>query len=170
MTLRRFHKIAWFCTLLLLVQLLLPASAVALVSIRCAGAPASAPACARAVLPMADSAMMGTYRAAKACCLHMNGLHCAMMGGRQAVPSAQATVQADLPCIVSISVFASDRPASAGSLRERTPPSAPVLLSAAAQSVLHVLSPIVTADHASPFALPPACTAQAHGLRAPPVS
>ncbi len=165
---RRSHKAAWLlCTFLLLAQALLPVSAVAFVSVRCAHAPASARACAEAVLPAVDGVAAGTHPAAMACCLHMSGRG-AMMDGMQSAPVSCTATQSALPCVVSVSVLGSDRPAAASSVRAWMFPAVPACASPAAVAALRVCAPTVAASSA-PFALPPGCSAQAHGLRAPPV-
>ncbi len=167
---RRFHKIAWLLSaLLLLSQALLPVSAVAFVSVRCAGVPVSLPACAEAMLPAPDSTAVGTRPAAMSCCLHMSS-HCAMMGSLQAMPSAQAAVQATPPCVVSVSIAGSGQPAAVKSVRPWAFPAALALVSPAAMPPLRSSSPAAVLPPAPSCVLPPSRLADAHGLRAPPLS
>ena len=60
--LRRLPQAFWmFCAALLLAQSILPASALASVSVRCVGMPAATPACAEAsVIPVADTTQAQT--------------------------------------------------------------------------------------------------------------
>ena len=168
---RRSQKIVWlFCALLLLAQSLLPASAVALVSVRCVGTPADAPACAQSVIPVEDTTVAGTHLASMSCCRHMDGQSsvsgCPHTAGFSPRPSALSAPT----CLVTVSPLSTERAVSTTSIRQWMLNASPSLAPPIASPVL---SPLCTAVVILPvrlFDLLPSQLTYSHGLRAPPAA
>ncbi len=165
---RRPLKTLWLlCAFLLLTQSLLPVSAQAYVSVRCIGAPAGTPDCAKSLAPVDENASARSYQAPMSCCVHaMRG--CAMTDGANAVPSLSPAAVSSLPCLVTVSPLTSVSPASAQSARlwmldsspANAPPTQTALRSLPVQ--ISVRLPL------SSFILPAPVFSPSHGLRAPP--
>ncbi len=166
---RRYNLVWLFCALLLVCQSLVPESAMAFVSVRCVGAPSVAPACAQAVMPIADTSGVGTYLAPMSCCRHMHGV-CPMTGASQMGRSAYPVKLSALPCLVTVSPLNTERPAATTvSVRQWMHVASPALAPPAATNVP---VPLEAAALPSPclsihFPISPS---DSHGLRAPPVA
>ena len=170
MRVRRFYQASWLLCVLLMTQSLLPASAmVVFVSVRCAGAPAAAPACAEAVVSPADSMAAGMHPASMSCCRHMGG-HCGMMGRAVVPPAPHSDVLSAMPCVVSISPFTTERPALLTSVRSGMLWACPALAPPATAPAFGLLSPAAARTSAHLFALAPGSFSHGHGLRAPPAA
>ena len=168
---RRPHKFILFLALLLTGQSLLPAAALAQVSMRCAGAPASSAACAQDTVLSADPAVVSKHFAGLACCRAMS--HCASMAlsvHRSATPMSRASLTAPR-CLLSVSIL-STKPAMLGRQTHRwLLLAAPALAPPVVRSVS--LSPVsLPKIQLAPvsFALPPSVLTHLHGLRAPPAA
>jgi len=165
---RRPLKTLWLlCAFLLLMQSLLPVSAQAYVSVRCVGAPAGTPDCAKSLVPADESASARSYQAPMSCCVHaMRG--CAMMDGANAVPSLSPAAVSSLPCLVTVSPLTSVCPAAVQAARlwmldaspANAPPAQMSLLSLPLQTLMRL--PLIF------FILPTPAFSPSHGLRAPP--
>ncbi len=171
MMMRRSQKNVWlFCALLLLMQSLLPASAVALVSVHCVGMPANAPACAQSVIPVEETAVAETHLASMSCCRHMGG-QSSMSGCPHTVDLSPRLAALSAPtCLVTVSPLSTERAVPNTSVRQwmlntspsLAPPDAPL-----------VQSPLCTAMVLLPvriFDLPPSQLTHSHSLRAPPAA
>lgn len=163
-------KTVWlFCALLLLVQSLLPASAVALVSIRCVGMAADAPSCTQAVIPVADTAVAGTHLASMSCCRHRNG-QSSMSGCKTPDPPSPPFALSAPTCLVTVSSLSTERALSTASIRQWMLNACPALAPPAASPVHFplcaavILLPVCFCD------LPPSPPTHSHGLRAPPTT
>lgn len=171
MMVRRSQKNVWlFCALLLLVQSLLPASAVALVSVHCVGMPANAPACAQSVIPVEDSAVAGMHLASMSCCRHMNGQssmsgcpHTADLSPRPSMLSAPT-------CLVTVSPLSTERALSNTSVRQWMLNASPSLAPPAKSLVQFPLCTAAVILPVRTFDLPPIQLTHLHGLRAPPAA
>lgn len=167
------HKIILVLLSLLLVgQSLLPAAALAEVSMRCRGASLSSKPCAQAALVAADAATITKHFAGLACCKDM--VDCPAMiasgqgyGPQNTLPS-YAIVASTSKCLVSVSLL-DTKPATLG------PQAHQWLLNSAPALAPPVVRPAVPLSLAaairfSPvsFDLLPRAGVRSHGLRGPP--
>ena len=168
---RRSQKDVWlFCALLLLVQSLLPASAVALVSIRCVGMPANAPACAQSVIPVEDTTVTETHLASMSCCRHMDGQSSMSSGLHIADLSPRPPVLSAPTCLVTVSPLSSERAVPNTNVRQWMLNASPSLAPPAASPVPFPLCTAVVILPVRTFDLPPSQLTHSHGLRAPPTA
>ena len=165
---QRFQKTFWLlCAFLLLTQSLLPASALAYVSVRCAGAEANAPVCAQLLVPQTSPA--GTFPAPMSCCRHMTR-HCTLAGMAGIVPILTLSSVSALPCLVTITPLTSEQPASASTVRlwmlgtspAHAPPIAPGVASFPLTTSMRLRLPLRN--------FPKLLCSLSHGLRAPPTA
>lgn len=172
---RRTYKPVWLLLALLFAgQSLLPVAALAQVSMRCVGAPASSAPCAQATVVATDSAAITKPFSRLACCRTMP--NCPGMAAPASVSQAVSRPVRGFSlvasnCLVSVSLF-NTKPATLGPQAQRwLLLSAPVLAPPAVHAVSVVLDapPAVVFPEAS-FRLPPSISTHAHGLRAPPAN
>lgn len=167
----RAHQHNWtrfFCAFLLAFQSFLPASAMASISVRCAGSPSTSPACAQAVV-LADSSKAGTYLAPMSCCQHMQGV-CPMTGGPQ-VGHLPLTVKVSaLLCLITVSPLNTERPAATVSVRQWMLLAPPALAPPATPHLSLCLNGAAAPLPDLTYLLPLGPPAASHGLRAPPVA
>jgi len=167
---RRSQKTVWlFCVLLLLVQSLLPASAVALVSVRCVGAPADTPSCAQSVVPVEDTTVAETHMALMPCCRHMDGQSSLSDCPHAKLASASSTLSAPT-CLVTVSPLSTERAVSTTNVRQWMLNASPSLAPPAAPPVLLAVCTSVVSLQVYTFDIPPSPPSHSHGLRAPPVA
>lgn len=173
---RRILKPFWlFLALLFFGQSLSPAAAVAQVSMRCIGAPASSPPCAQAAFAVADLSPVAARAACLPCCRMVTG--CPMMAPHARTRS-RGTARVRHPrlasrplCLLSVKLLSIKPAARAPRARARQLASALALVPAAA------LLPNTARRAPAAAAFPaPACPLFAsvlphsHGLRAPPAA
>ncbi len=165
----RKHNSAWLlCALLLALQSLLPASAMASISVRCVGAASETPACAQAVMPISETSGVGTYLAPMSCCRHMHGV-CPMTGASQMGISPYPTKLSALPCLVLVSSLNIERPAAATvSVRRWMLVAPPALAPPAATNVPDPFEVAALPCVRLSIHPPLSPSADSHGLRAPP--
>lgn len=171
MMVRCSQKNVWlFCALLLLVQSLLPASAVAYVSVRCVGTPAIAPDCAQSLIPVEDTTVAETHLASMSCCRHMDGQGsmsgCPHTAGLSPRPFALSAPT----CLVTVSPLSTERALSNTSVRQWMLNASPSLAPPAASLVQFPLCTVAPILPVRTFDLPPSQLTHSHGLRAPPVA
>lgn len=168
---RHAQKTVWlFCALLMLVQSLLPASAVALVSVRCVGAPAYAPSCAQSVIAVEDTTVAGTHLASMSCCRHLDG-QSSMSGCRDTTGLSPRLSALSAPtCLITVSPLSTERAVSTTSVRQWMLNAPPSLAPPVASPVLPSLCTAVVIPPVRPFDLPPSQLTHSHGLRAPPAA
>lgn len=171
MMLRRSQKNVWlFCALLLLVQSLLPSSAVALVSVHCVGMPTNAPACAQSVIPVEETTVAGTHLAAMSCCRQMGG-HSSMSGCPHTADLSPRPSMLSAPtCLVTVSPLSTERALSNTSVRQWMLNASPSLVPPTASLVQFPLCTAVVILPVCTFDLPPSQLTDSHGLRAPPAA
>lgn len=170
MWVRRYNLVWLFCALLLVCQSLVPESAMAFVSVRCVGAPSVAPACAQAVMPIADTNGVGSYLAPMSCCRHMNGV-CHMTRASDAGRNPHPVKLSALPCLVTVSPLTSERPAATTvSIRQWMLVASPALAPPVATNALAPLEAAALPSHRLRIHFPLSPSAKSHGLRAPPVA
>jgi hypothetical protein len=166
---RLHYLIAFLLVAAIGLQALVPATAMALVSVRCAGAPMDAAPCATAIMP-ADQPASVTHRVAAMACCRAMGRHCAMMMTPAAsAPMAVTTLSAP-KCRVTVTSYGRDRVAIS-CIRYQSLRQAPVAL-APPVSHFDVQFPleITTALSPSSYILPSPDLTGSQGLRAPPVA
>jgi hypothetical protein len=166
---RRFQKTIWLlCAFLLLTQSLMPVSAQAYVTVRCVGASASSPDCARTLVPIEEGMSARSYLAPMSCC-HQMTRGCALSGMGQAAPTLHRASLSALPCLVKVSPTNSVRSAATQSARSwmldaspaHAPPVATIVPSLPAQTIARL--PLNSSSILTPALSP------SHGLRAPPI-
>ncbi len=166
----RQHKWFWlFCVLLMAFQSFLPTSAVAFVSVRCVGAPSTAPDCAQAIVPVADTNRAGTYLAPLSCCRHMHG-GCPMTNDLSTRRTPRSVTLSVFPCLVTVNPLNTERSAATISIRQWMLAASPALAPPALGCVLPQIDSAAVSHSLFvsrlAFSPPPA----SHGLRAPPVA
>ncbi len=173
---RRTLKPFWlFLALLFFGQLLSPAAAVAQVSMRCVGAPASSPPCAQAAFAVADLPLVAARAACLPCCRMV--ADCPMM-----TPPARAhsrgTARVMHPrlasrplCLLSVKLLSIKPATLAQGARARQLASAHTLAPAAARLPSTAQrAPVAAAFPAPACPLPASVLPHSHGLRAPPAA
>jgi hypothetical protein len=167
---RRLQPAVWMlCALLLLAQSVLPASAMALVSMRCVGMPVTAHACAEAVLPVAETTHAETYLAPMSCCRHMHS-DCPLMGVGQAETALHPAVLSALPCRVSVTPLNNEQPVAITGMRQWMLTASPAMAPPRIMPVVPVLGASTRIRSTLSYSIPPDRFTRSHGLRAPPVA
>ena len=165
---RRFQKTIWLlCAFLLLAQSLLPVSAQAYVTVRCVGASASSPDCARNLVPIEEGSSARSYLAPMSCCHHMARGGALNDMGQAAATLHRASLSA-LPCLVEVSPTNSVRSAATQSARSWMLDSSPAHAPPAATIVSSLPMQTVVRLPLNSFSLPTPALSPSHGLRAPP--
>jgi hypothetical protein len=151
----RQYKWVWlFCALLLVLQSLLPISAMALVSVRCVGSSASTSDCAQSIVPVADTMGARSYLASMSCCPHRHSL---------------SPVMSAPTCLVTVNPMSTERAAAMVSIRQWMLAASPVLVPpVSAHSFVPSVTAAITFPHLA-FCLLRSLSIRSHGLRAPPV-
>ena len=166
---RRFQKMLWLlCAFLLLTQSLLPVSAQAYVTVRCLGASASSPECARTLVPVEEGTSARSYLAPMSCCHHHMTRGCALMDMTRTAPAAPFTSVSALPCLVQVSPFSTERPSASQSARswmlDVSPAHAPPAATPVSSCPLETTSRL----RLNSFRFPTRTFSPSHSLRAPP--
>ena len=167
---RRFQKTIWLlCAFLLLAQSLLPVSAQAYVTMRCVGASANSPDCARTLVSIEEGSSARSYLAPMSCCHHMTR-NCAMSGMGQAAATLHRASLSALPCLVKVSPTNLVRSAATQSTRswmlDASPAHAPPAMTAVSSLPVETIARLPL----NSFSLPIPALSPSHGLRAPPTA
>jgi hypothetical protein len=159
-----------FAALIVALQTVFPAVALAEVSMRCAGMPASS-SCAKEVLPVTNTEKANF--ANMPCCRHMAAM-------RQACPMDMAIGSVQMPvkvmtvsspkCLISINPLSSSQPVVIRSVHKWLLNAAPALAPPSNFYSLTSFTTIIIARQPQPNSLALAHFALSHGLRAPPVA
>ena len=165
---RRFQKTIWLlCAFLLLSQSLLPVSAQAYVTVRCVGASASSPNCARTLVPVEEGTPGRAYLAPMACCAHMTRM-CAMGHGISTEASVYPAVVSSLPCLVTVSPLSTERSTATQNARSWMLDASPAHAPPAATAVSSLPVQTIARLPVNSFSLLASAFSPSHGLRAPP--
>ena len=170
----RLHNlVCLFVAVAVLVQAVVPMAALADVSVRCAGASASAKPCVHEVMFAASQKSMAARFSAMPCCRNMAMCHMSSCMKRSTLsPTARGhlTFASSPKCIVTIKpISATNSSLSSAKYRwlyRSTPSLAPPAAPAIAEHPASVSFPL----HYSPPDLAPQYSTHSHGLRAPPCS
>jgi hypothetical protein len=170
MRVKSHNFVALFLAMIVGLQALVPASAMAVVSVRCAGAATTAPPCATAVMP-ADQPESVTHSVATMACCRAMGRHCAMMmmPAAASTPSAVTTFGAP-KCRVTVTSIGLDRVA-VSFVRNQPLGQTPVALATPVSLFVAQLAlRITTALSTTSLVLPQPDLTGSQGLRAPPAA
>jgi len=171
---RRPYKLIWLLLALLFAgQSLLPVAALAEISVRCVGAPASSAPCAHGTFALADTAAITKHFAGLACCRMM--ANCPTMPADGCAPTSAPVSRGFLvsapKCLVSVSLLNPKATTLSPQAHRWLLLSSPSLAPPAARPVAVTLSaPSAVTFSTAPFHLPPSVSTHAHGLRAPPAA
>jgi len=169
---RRPYKLIWLVLALLFAgQSLLPVAALAEISVRCVGAPASSEPCARMVVSLAGRQTIASRLSIMPCCRNMVSCRSMAMGcDRNAgvVPRVAAVLAAP-KCLITVSPLSTTSTAAVPNVHRWLLHSAPALAPPAVGPVavgLHysTVFPLLPAS----FSFSPRLLSASHGLRAPP--
>ncbi len=171
---RTSYKPIWLLLALLFAgQLLLPVAALAEISVRCVGAPASSASCAHGTFALADTAAITKHFSGLACCRMMANCPTMATGGcgPTSAPVSHGFSVSAPKCLVTVNLLnARSTPLSPQAHRWlllSSPSLAPPAIRPAA--VIPSASSAVSFSTAS-FHLPPSVSTHSHGLRAPPAA
>ncbi len=169
---QRPYKLIWLLLALLFAgQSLLPLAALAEISVRCVGAPASSKPCARMVVSPADRQTIASRLSVMPCCRNMVSCRSMAVGcdHNTGVVSRVASVLTAPKCLLTVNPLGTTSAVSVPSLHRWLLHSAPALAPPAARPVA-VSLPRVSISPLRPasFSLSPRLLTASHGLRAPP--
>lgn len=166
------NKLIWFLLALLFAgQSLLPVAALAEISVRCIGAPASAAPCAHGTFALIDTASITKHFSALACCRTMVNCPTMAAGGfsHTSVPVSRGSAMSPPKCLVSINLLNARPTAPSLQVHRWLLLTSPALAPPAARPAsIAVSTPSSIQFSTVPFHLPPSVLTHAHGLRAPP--
>lgn len=171
---RRPYKLIWLLLALLFAgQSLLPVAALAEISVRCVGAPASSAPCVHGTFALTDKAAITKHFAGIVCCRMM--ANCPTMAadgcGPTTAPVSRGPSVSAPKCLVTVNLL-NARPTTASLQAQRwLLLSSPSLAPPAVRPAPITLStPSAVQSSTAPFHLPPSVSTHAHGLRAPPAA
>jgi hypothetical protein len=152
------------------LQAVVPASAMILISMRCAGhhatASAGAAPCASAVVP-ADQTALGPHAMVSMAACRATGLRCPMMSAVPSMPATGSRISPS-PCFVTVTSFGMDRLAIAAIRDQRLGLDGAVIAVPSALLVMPSAGNTTCAISLASRILPHRDTTASNGLRAPP--
>lgn len=171
---RRPYKFIWLLLALLFAgQALLPVAALAEISVRCVGAPASSAPCAHGTFALADTAAINKHFARLACCQMMANCPKMAAGGCGLIspPVSRGFSMSAPQCLVTVNLLnarsTTFSPQAHRWLLLSSPSLAPPV---ACPAPVTPSEPSAVRFSTASFHLPPSVSTHAHGLRAPPTA